>query len=299
MRNLLQILLVAVAATLVGAPGAMAAEDRLEVVVSILPQQWFVEQIGGPEVTVSVLVGPGHSPATFEPTPKQLARLQRADLFVASGVPFERGLVPRIAGMRGSLRICGPLPDAAEAAGDDHHGHDHHGHHHHDTDPHTWLDPAQARQMARTISKELSELSPEQAALFARRLEGVEEQLTRLENDIRQQLAPFKGARFFVFHPAFGHFAAAFGLEQIAVEDQGHEPGARQLARVIDQAKQAGATAIIVQPQFSQKSASTVAEAAGLEVVVLDPLSPDYLTNLRHIATTLADLFARTRVEKP
>jgi zinc transport system substrate-binding protein len=296
MRNLLHILLVAVAATLVGAPGAMAAEDRLEVVVSILPQQWFVEQIGGPEVTVSVLVGPGHSPATFEPTPKQLARLQRADLFVASGVPFERGLVPRIAGMREKLRICGPLPDVAEADEHDHHGHHHH---HHDTDPHTWLDPAQARQMARTICDELSSLSPGRAALFAQRLVGVEEKLNQLEDDIRRQLAPYQGARFFVFHPAFGHFAAAVGLEQIAVEDQGHEPGAKQLARVIEQARQDGATAIIVQPQFSQKSASTVAEAAGLEVVVLDPLSPDYVNNLEHIATTLADLFARGMGTRP
>jgi zinc transport system substrate-binding protein len=296
MRNLLQILLVAVAATLVGAPSVPAAEDRLEVVVSILPQQWFVEQIGGPEVTVSVLVGPGHSPATFEPTPKQLARLQRADLFVASGVPFERGLVPRIAGMREKLRICGPLPDVAEADEHDHHGHHHH---HHDTDPHTWLDPAQARQMARTICDELSSLSPGRAALFAQRLAGVEEKLNQLEGDIRQQLAPYRGAEFFVFHPAFGHFATAFGLQQIAVEDQGHEPGAKQLARVIEQARQDGATAIIVQPQFSQKSASTVAEAAGLEVVVLDPLSPDYVNNLEHIATTLADLFARGMGTRP
>lgn len=270
-------------------PGAAPAEEgKLQVVVSILPQQWFARQIGGDQVEVSVLVGPGHSPATFEPTPKQLSQLQNADLFVASGVPFESGLVPRIQGMGGSLTICGPLPEPGEASG-----------HHHDVDPHTWLDPRQALTMAETMCAELVKLKPEAQADFRNRLNVLRGLLGNLDAEIRTTLAPYKGREFFVFHPAFGHFAATYGLVQVAVEDHGHEPGPRQLAEVIDRAKASGARAIIVQPQFSRKSAGTVARSAGLELVTLDPLSPEYDTNLRHIADTLADIFAQSGDKQP
>lgn len=278
--------ILAVMAFLFVAPTSLwSTEAPLRVTVSILPQAWFAREIGGPHVEVQVLVGPGHSPATFEPTPRQLADLQRADLFIASGVPFERGLVPRILALPDAPPMIGPEPEPGLA-------HDTHGHHHHGVDPHTWLDPKQAVQMARDMSAAFTRLKPEAAALFAKRLTAVEKNLAQLDQDIKSELAPYAGRRFFVFHPSFGHFAAAYGLEQVAVEDDGHEPGPRQLARVIDQAKAAGATAIIVQPQFSQKAAATVARSAGLKVIALDPLSDDYEKNLRHITRTLADAFA-------
>ena len=265
-----------------------AGGDKLDVVVSILPQVWFAEQIGGDQVEVSVLVGPGHSPATFAPTPKQLVALQGADLFIASGVPFERGLVPRIKAMTDGPRLCGPEPEAGDTSG-----------HQHDIDPHTWLDPGQALDMAALVCAELSRLAPTSADDFEARLQGLTTLLVDLDSEIQTILAPYEGREFFVYHPAFGHFAAAFGLTQIAVEDHGHEPGPRQLAQVIEHAKSEGAQAIIVQPQFSRKSAGTVARSAGLEVVVLNPLSPDYDSNLRHIAVTLANLFAGSTEDTP
>lgn len=267
---------------------AEAGQAKLQVVVSILPQAWFVEQIGGDLVDVAVLVGPGHSPATFEPTPKQLAHLQGADLFVSAGVPFESGLLPRIKSMRDGPHTCGTDPPAGDGHG-----------HHHDIDPHTWLDPTQALGMAEMITAELSALSPSAADQFSTRLEKLRQQMTDLDAEIRTILAPYPGREFFVFHPAFGHFASAYGLVQIAVEEHGHEPGPKQLAEVIEHAQDAGAVAIIVQPQFSQKAAGTVARAAGLEVVVLDPLSDKYDTNLKHIAATLAGLFSRTGKAAP
>ena len=250
----------------------------LEITVSILPQVWFVENIGGDLVEVSVLVGPGHSPATYEPTPKQMAVLEQADLFLAAGVPFEVGLVPRIRALPQAPMVAGPKP------GD----HDHH----HDMDPHTWLDPAQARAMADTISRHLQALAPEHAEAIGERYEVVTDQLTDLDDRIRNILAAFEGRGFIVFHPAFGHFAAAYGLIQVPVEAGGHEPGPRHLAEVIDRAREAGAKSVIVQPQFSRKSAETVAAAIDAEIVVLDPLAADYPANLLNIAWTLAERFA-------
>ena len=95
-----------------------------------------------------------------------------------------------------------------------------------------------------------------------------------------------------MFHPAFGHFAAAYGLVQVSVETGGHEPGPRHLAEVIERARALGVRSVIVQPQFSRKSAETVAEAIEADIVVLDPLAADYEANFLNIAQTLADLFA-------
>ncbi|MFT5316091.1 MAG: zinc transport system substrate-binding protein, partial [Candidatus Krumholzibacteriia bacterium] len=84
-------------------------------------------------------------------------------------------------------------------------------------------------------------------------------------------------------------FAARYGVVQVAVEDAGHEPGAQHLVKIIEQAQAAKASVIIVQPQFSQRSAAAVAQSCSAEVLVLDPLATDYENNLLHIAQMLAN----------
>ena len=259
-------------------PARSCATEPLQVTVSILPQVWFVEQIGGDMVEVAVLVGPGHSPATYEPTPRQMAQLEQADFFLAAGVPFEKGLVPRVRA----------LPHAPVIAGPEATGHDHH----HDIDPHTWLDPQQAMALADTVGLTLQAMSPPEADAIAERCAALKAGLADLEEQVKLILAPYQGRTFIVFHPAFGHFATAFDLVQIAVEADGHEPGPRHLAEVIEMARASGARSVITQPQFSRKSVTTVADAIGAEVVVLDPLAADYPANLLDMARTLAARFA-------
>ena len=274
---------------------SLAETGPVQVTVSILPQTWFVQAVGGPHVEVQVLVGPGHSPATFEPTVKQLAALQVADLFVTAGVPFELGFMPKVRGMKSGPRICGP--EAQVGHHDHHHGHDHH--HDGELDPHFWLDPTAALQHMELIKAELSLLRPDLEPAFATRLAEARDQLSELQNRMDHWLTPHAGQAFFVFHPSFGHLARRYDLEQVAVEDGGNQPGPRQLAQVIERARQTGARAIIVQPQFSKKSAQVVAEAAGLEVAELDPLNPDYLANMEHMARRLAEVLAAPERDGP
>jgi len=276
-------LLVAAVFLLSAMPTAGASvQDDITVMVSILPQVWFVEEIGGDHVRVEALVGPGHSPATFEPTTRQMVRLQAASAFFSAGVPFERGLLPRIAANADAPPVFGPRPEF----GGHHHNHDHD--HSHGKDPHTWLDPIQAMALADTIGRVLADLAPDQAEFFLLRTADLKSRLKILNDDVSAILTPVRGQTFYVFHPAYGHFAAAFGLHQVAVESDGHEPGPRQLAGVIDEIRKNKARAIIVQPQFSKKSSSAIARATGTEILVLDPLAPQYDENLRFIATSLA-----------
>ncbi len=278
-RALARLWPVAVAGALLAAsPRAFAVPGAapVRVAVSIPPQQWLVQQVAGSAASVSVLVGPGLSPENFAPSPRQVADLQAAEVYFSAGVAFELGLLPRLRAMPDAPRLAGRRP-VSERHGTDG-GHE---------DPHAWLDPREAAAFADTVCRVLSELRPGQAAAFARGRDALQAQLAALDRDLAAQLAPCRGREFFVFHPAYGHFAARYGLTQVAVEDHGREPGARHLAETIERAQAAGARTIFVQPQFPRRSADAVASAIGAKVVVADPLAADYPAALRALADAL------------
>ena len=93
-----------------------------------------------------------------------------------------------------------------------------------------------------------------------------------------------KSRSFMVFHPAWGYFADAYGLKQVPVEVEGKEPKARDLDEFIKGARELGAKAIFVQPQYSPKIAQTIADAVGGRLVEADDLAPDWEKNLRRVA---------------
>ena len=102
------------------------------------------------------------------------------------------------------------------------------------------------------------------------------------------QLAPVRGMPLLVYHPAFGHFAAAYGLEQVAVEEGGLSPTPRHLAEILRLVRERNIGTIFAQPQFSESSARAIAREAGLKIVVLDPLARDYAANLESMAAAIA-----------
>jgi zinc transport system substrate-binding protein len=134
------------------------------------------------------------------------------------------------------------------------------------------------------ICEELVTLDPEHADVFGENLAGLRAELKALDRELAETLAPLRGERIYVFHPAFGYFADAYGLIQVAVESGGGEPGPRELAALIEAASGEGVRAIFVQPQHSRRSAEVLATEIGAAVVPADPLAEDYLENLRAIA---------------
>ena len=271
-----------------GAPSADASSAALTVAVSILPQAEFVRRIGGPHVRPLVLVGPGQSPATFDPTLKQMARLAHARLYFRIGVAFEDRLVAKMRETYPDLRIVdtrrGIVPRSMDEGGDL-------GDHHHlgKPDPHIWLNPRLVKIQSRTICDALKQADPDHAADYERNLRGFEADLDAVDAMIARLLAPLKGGEFFVFHPAFGYFGDAYGLRQVAVETGGKEPTARQLSALIARAKRQHVRLILVQQQFAAAGAKAVADAIGGAVVAVDPLAEDYLENLRRIAAAVAE----------
>lgn len=261
-------------------------KSKLRVFVSIPPQAFFVERIGGEKVEVEVLLAPGQSPATYEVTPQQMARLSEADLFFSIGVPFEKQLLRHIAGSLGELDIIdtGEGIELRPISGHRHEGEIHTG----ALDPHIWLDPNLVKVQAGHIASALSALDPANEESYQRNLSGFVAELDSVDLAIRELLTPLRNRTIHVFHPAYGYFTDAYGLHQEAIEIEGREPSARELARIIEEAKEGGVKTLFVQPQFSRKQAQVIAAEIGGEVVVLDPLAGDYMNNLWDIATKIA-----------
>jgi zinc transport system substrate-binding protein len=269
----------------------------VNIFVSLLPQQTFVERIGGDRVRVHAMVAPGHSPATYEPTPRQMAQLEQADIYFSIGVPFEKSWLPKIKSRYPDMSVVDTTRDLTLRTMEVHAHSDEHSHegtgsqapHSHamNKDPHVWMSPGNVKSMARIICDELSRMRPEKQSLFKEYLDSFIENLDQVDQKIRNMLAPYQGKRFMVFHPAWGYFAEEYGLKQIPIEVEGKEPGPKTLARLIEKARREKIQVIFVQKQFSSRAAETIAKAIDGEVVTQDPLSADYLDNLVDMAESL------------
>jgi zinc transport system substrate-binding protein len=270
-----------------------AADGKLTVFVSVLPQKYFVERIGGSHVDVSVMVGPGQSPATYEPSPRRMTELAGADLYYRVGVPFEKVWMDRVMAANPGMKILdareGVPLRVMEPAGGHHHDYDHaqHGDNKYN-DPHIWLDPRLVRRMALPIRDRLTALMPAHAAEFSVNYQAFLDELEELDCEVRGILSSLESREFMVFHPSWGYFADAYRLRQIPIESEGKEPGAKTLARLVDQARERNIQVIFVQKQFGRAQAEALAEAVGARIADLDPLAEDYPDNLLQVARVIA-----------
>lgn len=270
------------------------ASAVVDIFVSVPPLEYLSQRVGGEQVKVESMVRPGHNPVTYEPTPRQMTSLSGADAFFRVGVPFETlWLGPILKANPGVTVIdvregieLAPLVSrhlwSHEGEGDDHR------HDHPDMDPHVWLDPARAGVIARTIMEYLIEADPQNEQAFRANTESLLQDLMRLDQDIRKLLDGTPSRKFLVFHPAWGYFADAYGLEQIAVEHEGKEPGPKKLSLLIDLIRSEQINTVFAQEQFGSQVTATLADEISGRVVVLDPLSGDYVSNLLRAAAAIA-----------
>jgi len=267
---------------------AATGDAAVRVAVSVLPLAAFAERVGGDRVRVQTLVGPGQNPHSFEPTARQIEQLTSAELFWRVGMPFEEAWIARLRSQNSGLNILDAraglqLPPASARAAASPYPHDD-GH-----DPHVWTSPMLVRAMVPRLADALAALDPAGAAVYHANAAAYVAELEALDAELRQALAPLRDRRFLVYHPAWGEFAATYGLEQIPIERDGKEPGARSLAGLATLAREAGIRAIVVQPQSSPRSAQVLAREIGARIVTVDPLARDYAATLRTLARALVE----------
>ncbi|WP_206036274.1 metal ABC transporter solute-binding protein, Zn/Mn family [Crateriforma spongiae] len=265
--------------------GVTDGEQPIVVFTSIVPQEFLVQRIGGKYVEVHALVRPGSSPATYEPTPRQMAALSDARLYFRIGVPFENAFLSKIETTMKRLRIVDTRKgiELREIAGHSNRGS---GATEHDAgrDPHIWLSPCLAKVQSRTMTNALVEIDPEHKEIYEANLAELLQELNALDAQLAATLAPVRGKSFLVFHPSWGYFADDYGLIQETVEVEGKEPSARQLSHIIELAKQRDVRVVFVQPQFGQQATGAVAKAIDGAVIPIDPLAGDYIDNLEVVA---------------
>lgn len=277
------------------------AEQKLSITVSIQPQKYFVDRIGNDLVEVTVMVPVGASPHSYEPKPQQMVALAKSSIYFAVGVRFEDAWLDKLSAANSDMLVVHTeagierrfmashthFDEAGEEAPKLHSaspGSDHGG-----VDPHIWLSPPLAMLQARNILAGLLQVDPQHRHVYEANYRDFITELVDLDNKIREIFwQKGKELKFMVVHPAWGYFADAYGLGQVPVEIEGKEPKARDLQQLIELARQSGIRVLFVQPQFSTKSAQTIADAIGGRIVFADPLALDWRKNLLQVAQEIA-----------
>lgn len=274
---------------------ATAGDGKLNVVVSIVPQKYFVERIGGDYVNVSVMVEPGASPATYEPKPEQLKALSSAVAYFSIGAPFENAWLDKIVAANEEMVIVDTTAKIVRMPMGVRHHHEEEGGEENEQakgapDPHVWLSPELVKVQSQAIYEALAQLAPDHEGEYRANLDAFIADIDALEADIWETLSGLNSNKFLVFHPAWGYFACDFGLEQIAIEIGGQEPSAQELAHLIEEAQEEGIQVVFAQPEFSTRNAETIANEIGGEVLLISPLAPNWLDNMRRVARAFADV---------
>jgi zinc transport system substrate-binding protein len=254
---------------------AFAAEEPIKVSVTILPQAYFVERIGGERVDLKVIVPAGASPETYEPSPQQLFHLTSSKLYVKVGSPhlsvenrFQRLLSTEHKNIR-TVDMSSGLEDLNHE------------------DPHIWLSPSIVRSAAQQISQALSSLDAGHVGYYQDNLRRFLGDIDRLDERIKKTLKDKKGQSFIVYHPAWGYFAAEYGLRQLAIEEEGKPMTASHLKKMIDLARSKGIKTIFVQKGFDKKSAASIAREIDGTVMEINPLERNWLKNLDDFSLAL------------
>lgn len=271
--------------------------EKDSIMVSVLPQKYIVENIVGEHFNVNVMIPPGASPVTYEPTPKQMKELSNSFVYFRIGhIEFEKAWMKNLASVNDEMKII-DLSKTADLIESDHscqdHGHDHGHHHHHGVDPHIWTSPKEVRKQAQYILDFLIKEKPALANEFKSNYNELIVKIDSLDAYIEKELEPYKGKKFLIFHPALSYIARDYGLEQISIEIDGKEPTPANVQKIIDTAKEEGIKIVFVQSQFSTHNAEVIAKEIGGSVVQIDPLDPDWENGIRFITDEIVNSYSK------
>lgn len=265
-----------------GSSGAALAKAKPTIAVTIVPEATFAKAVCGDMAEIVTMVPPGNSPENYEPTPAQMEKFSDAKLYFAVGVPTEAASILPKAQEINTMKVvkledivAKTYPERKFSSGE--------------RDPHIWLSPKRAKIMVKTIAEECGTIDPENKDKYLANAEKYNAKLDTLDKGISDGLKGVKSKKFIVFHPAFGYFADDYGLKMYALEEEGKEATASHLQDMVDLAKKENIKAIFYQEEIDSKQSQSFAEEIGGKTVQLEPLSADYINNLKKMADTIKE----------
>ena len=277
--------LAAVAALSAGCSDGSSDSGKPTIFVSIAPLKALVSEITGDDFDIEVLVPSGASPESYEPSLRQFAALNNSTLVFSVGlIDFEQNLVSKISDRSKVIDLSRGIELIEGECSHHHHGHQHA----HGVDPHIWSSPSTLKVMAANVYEAVHGLYPD-SLKYAVRYDALSERLNTLDAAVSEICANAGHRYFVIYHPALTYLARDYGLEQISVEHEGKEPGAKRIAAIIDRARRDGVRKIFYQSQFPKSVVETIAGDIGAEPVEIDPLAEDLFDNLERITRLITE----------
>lgn len=259
------------------------ASGEKTIYVTITPLKAIVEEITCGDFDVEVVVPDGASPETYEPTAKQLAKINEAQLIFSIGlIDFERAIIERIDNRERVVELYHGI-DILE--GSCSHGHHHH---HHGTDPHIWTSPKSLRTMVETIGNTLVGEFPDKTE-YAEAADKLLSRIEGLDAYCQESIERSDVKAMMIYHPAYTYYARDYGIEQIAIEHDGKEPTARQLMSLINKSQTFGINTILYQPQYSVDKVKPIAHEIGAQAVVTNPLAVDIIAEIERVTDIICE----------
>lgn len=253
--------------------------DKKTIAVSIVPQATFVEKVCGDKFNIITMIPPGASAKTYEPTLKQMADFEDAAVYFAIGVPSEENnILPSLKQGTRLVSLHSEVEKVYPALTIDN-----------ERDPHLWLSPKRVSVMVNVIARTLSDIDPENSEFYNTNAKNYVNQLTQLDDQIKQILGDVKNRKFIAFHPSFGYFADDYSLSMYALEQDGKEADAKRFAEIADLAKAENIKVVFYQLEASSRQAAAFAEEIQGKAVCLKPLAADYIDNLKNMAQAIKE----------
>ncbi|MGG2093240.1 metal ABC transporter substrate-binding protein [Bacillus sp. S13(2024)] len=252
-------------------------DKSLKVVTTFYPMYDFTKNVVGSNGTVDVLIPAGTEPHDFEPSPKDIAKIESADVFVYNSDSMETW-VPKVLKSLDNKNI--KVVDASKGisltegtAEDEKDKHTDKGQGH-PQDPHVWLDPVLAQKEVENIKQAVIEADPTHKQDYEKNTDQFTAKLKDLDNQFRTTLGNAKHKEFVTQHAAFGYLAKEYGLTQVPIAglapDQ--EPSPAKLAELQKYVKDNNIKIIYFEEVASPKIAKTLADETGAKTVVLSPI---------------------------
>lgn len=265
--------------TIVGCSSANR-DTKPQITVSIAPLAWIVEGLVDSSVVVNVLVPPGVSPETYEPSARQVEDLRRSEILFSIGlIDFEQqieGRLRELASQTLLVRLADSLPLIHSSCGHD--GHNHGGH-----DPHVWLSPKIVRQMTEHTAQILIEQKICDPLQVAHRRDSLISLIDSLDTQIKTCFTKSNNHKLAIVHPSLGYYANDYGLTQFAIEIDGKEPSGLTIKSLIDTLRANSINVIIYSEQNPATAAKVIANEIGGTIEKFDPVAKDWLENMKHI----------------
>lgn len=248
----------------------VANVENVKVSVTIMPYSGLVKAVGGEKVDITVLVPPQSACETYEPTPSDIAKSAQSSIYFAVGAEyaFEKGLLQGVRENYKSIKVvdCSQGIEVSE------------------NNPHIWLYPAGIKAILGHIYTSLTEARPGLEEYFRNNRDKAVARIDSIDTEIKNMLKGKEGNKILVFHPSWLYFAKAYNLEQIAIENEGKEPTARDLKNVVDTAKKFKIKTLFTEPGTSEEQANAIRQELKADVKVLNPMEEDVFRNLAETA---------------